>query len=390
MLAGTIEEQILQLHGGIHGHEPQEQHLELDALLGAAPEAPGGLEVRHRHEQPQQVHLLEAPGHGEEPGPRVARDLHVGLGIHPQREEHAQPVRESVHELHRVVAGVQELLDVGEHGGPIALRHPLEESQVSVLVHQSEHAADVRSVDPVAREGEHLVEQGQRVPHPALGPAGDRQQRALAGVDPLPLEDRLEASEDVLDGDPPEVEALAPRQHGGRRLLDALRLGGREGEDHPRGRLLEDLEERVPRLPGEHVRLVDDVDLVAPLLRGSVHGPLAQIPRVVDPAVAGGVDLHHVQRRASGPDALARLARAARLAPLPVRTVEGHGEDAGRRGLADPPRAAEQVGVAHAAALDGRAQGAGDRVLADEFVEASGTVRTGECGARQRSSRSRR
>src|SRR5690606_12716713 len=113
------------------------------------------------------------------------------------------------------------------------------------------------------------------------------------------------------DAHAPEVEALAAREDRRRGLLDALRLRGREDEDHPRRRLLEDLEERVPRLAGEHVGLVDDVDLVAPLLGRRVHGALAQVARVVDAAVRGGVDLDDVERRAPGPDPLAALADAA-------------------------------------------------------------------------------
>ena len=57
-----------------------------------------------------------------------------------------------------------------------------------------------------------------------------------------------------------EVEALAAvddRRH------HLVRLGRGEHEDGVRGRLLERLQERVPGLAGEHVRLVEDVDLPA-------------------------------------------------------------------------------------------------------------------------------
>jgi hypothetical protein len=48
---------------------------------------------------------------------------------------------------------------------------------------------------------------------------------------------------------------------------DLVRLGRREDELHVRRRLLERLQQRVEGLRGEHVHLVDDVDLVAVALR---------------------------------------------------------------------------------------------------------------------------
>ena len=70
----------------------------------------------------------------------------------------------------------------------------------------------------------------------------------------------------------------------------------------PGRRLLQNLEQRVPRLAGEHVGFVHDVDLVVALLRGGVHRALAQLARVVHTAVARGVDLHHVEVGRAVPD----------------------------------------------------------------------------------------
>ena len=95
---------------------------------------------------------------------------------------------------------------------------------------------------------------------------------------------------------------------------DLLRLGGGEHEHHPRRRLLEDLEQRIPRLAREHVRLVHDVDLVVALLRRGVHGALAQFARVIHAAMARRVDLDHVESRRAAPGAAAVLALAARFA----------------------------------------------------------------------------
>ena len=53
----------------------------------------------------------------------------------------------------------------------------------------------------------------------------------------------------------------------------------------------------------------------------------------------------------------------------PRYAVEGLGQNAGRRGLADAAGAGEQVGVPDAVAGDGPLQGLGDVLLADQLVE---------------------
>ena len=73
------------------------------------------------------------------------------------------------------------------------------------------------------------------------------------------------------------------------------------------GRLLDQLEQGVEALRGDHVRLVDDVDLVAAADRCEER-PLAQVAGVVDAAVAGRVDLDHVDRaRPAAGEVTARL-----------------------------------------------------------------------------------
>lgn len=75
-------------------------------------------------------------------------------------------------------------------------------------------------------------------------------------------------------------------------------FGGGEDELHVRRRLLHHLQQRVEALLGDHVGLVDDVDLEARLHRCE-EDALAQLAGVVDAAMGGGVDLDHVD--AAGP-----------------------------------------------------------------------------------------
>ena len=128
---------------------------------------------------------------------------------------------------------------------------------------------------------------------------------------------------------------------------------------------------------GHHVRLVDDVDLVAAADRGEER-PLAQVAGVVDAAVAGGVDLDHVDaaRTAAGQVA-AGLALAARLGARTRLAVQRAGQDAGRGGLATAARTGEQVGVVDPVVGQRPLQRLGDVLLADDVGEG---VRVGSAG----------
>ena len=133
------------------------------------------------------------------------------------------------------------------------------------------------------------------------------------------------------------------------------------------GRLFERLEQGVERLLREHVDFVDDVDLV-PRAAGPDGDVLPQLANLVDAAVAGAVDLQHVDIVAGG-DAQADVALVARRRRRAVLAVERLGQDAGGRGLADAAGTGEQIGVADAVAGDGLLQRPGDVLLADQLVE---------------------
>ena len=143
----------------------------------------------------------------------------------------------------------------------------------------------------VAAEGDHLVEEAHRVAHRARGFAREHLDRRGVRLDALLHEDLVEPPRDRLRRDQLEVVALAARQD---RDRDLVHLRRREDELHVRRRLLERLQERVPRRRREHVHLVDDVDLEA-VARGTEAHPLLQPAHLVDAVVARAVDLLHVE-----------------------------------------------------------------------------------------------
>src|SRR5438270_3668864 len=153
--------------------------------------------------------------------------------------------------------------------------------------------------------------------------------------------------DDLVLAKPAENELLAPADDRQRNLL---RVGGAEDEYDVRRRLLERLEQRVERRLGEHVRLIDDVDLFRAESRREVD-LLAQVADLIDAAVRRRVDLDEVERRACR-HLDARLALVARLRRIRLSSgaVDRLREQACRRRLARSPAAAERVRMSHATA----------------------------------------
>ncbi len=155
---------------------------------------------------------------------------------------------------------------------------------------------------------------------------------------------------------------MAAREPGG--------LGRGEHEGHELGRLLERLQQGVPGVLRDLVRLVEDVDLALELA-GRVRQSLAQLADGVDAAVAGGVDLDQVQRRPFA-DRHARRAGIAGVAVAQVGAVDGLGQDPCQRRLAGPARSDEQDRVRDVTGPDGVPERLDDGLLADDLARTSG------------------
>ena len=155
--------------------------------------------------------------------------------------------------------------------------------------------------------GGELVERRDGVAERAVRAARDQRERRVGRVDLLALADAPQHGDELLQARPLEDERLAARADG---RQHAREVGRAEDEDEVGRRLLDQLQQRVPGLRGELVRLVDDVDLVAALDRLQ-HGALADLADVVDAALRGGVHLDHVERAAVR-DRLARRGRRGR------------------------------------------------------------------------------
>ncbi|OLP62822.1 hypothetical protein BJM39_11975, partial [Salmonella enterica subsp. enterica serovar Javiana] len=143
------------------------------------------------------------------------------------------------------------------------------------------------------------------------------------------------------------------------------------------------LEQGVETLRGDHVGLVDDVDLETALGR-AVGRALAQVTGVVDTTVAGGVDLDDVDRAgAAAGEGHARVADTARVGGRALLAVEAARQDAGAGRLAAAAGAGEEVGVVDPAGAQRLHERLGDVLLPDHVGEGLGPVAAVQGGAHE-------
>ena len=137
-------------------------------------------------------------------------------------------------------------------------------------------------------------------------------------------------------------------------------------------RFLQRLEQRVERRRGQHVDFVNDVDLV-PCSTGTHVGVGTQLANLVDAAIAGPVDLQHVDVF-SGIDRPADVAVVVRVRRRAVGGIQRLGENPRRRSLADAASTGEQIGVADAIGVDRVDQRLGHLLLADQVAKRLGAI----------------
>jgi hypothetical protein len=135
-----------------------------------------------------------------------------------------------------------------------------------------------------------LVKHGQGVPCTAAARAHHQRKHCRVDVDAFGLGELLQVRPQHRRRDQPERVVVGPRPD---RAEHFFGLGGGEDELHILRWLLDELEQRVETGRRDHVRLVDDVDLVA-AVGGREERLLPQVTSVVHTTVARRVDLDDV------------------------------------------------------------------------------------------------
>ena len=295
-----------------------------------------------------------------------------GVGHGLDHQDVAQPVEDVSGETTRLVPGLNHAVDDVEESARIAFGDSVH--------HLGKHAGigDPHQLHGVfvgdacrSRACHELAKQRQRIAHTALGGTGHEGQGGGVRSDFLLLTDPRQVVAQHSHGQQPEGVVVCA---GADRAEDLLRLSGGEDETQMCGRLLNELEQRVPRILGQLVSLVDDVHRVAAIDGGEL-GVLAQFPGVLHTSVSCRVDLHHVD----GPGTVrrqvaARLTLTAGVGGGTLHAVEAAREDPRTRGLPATAWSREQIGVMHTVVLQRANQWAGDVFLPHDVLKPAGAV----------------
>ncbi len=197
-----------------------------------------------------------------EPAVALRRDPQLGgdLTQHLDGQQFPAVDLEVAQQLTRIAAGPRQPRGGAQGSRGIAGDDRLERFKQLLGIGDAEHRQHVlRSDRLLAGVRDELLERAERVAEAARRVTSDQRDGSGFDRDLLLGGDAREHPRHLLDRRAAEVKPVAAiddrRQH-------FLGFSRGEHEDRPRRRLLQGLQERVPGLLREHVRLVEDVDLV--------------------------------------------------------------------------------------------------------------------------------
>ena len=303
---------------------------------------------------------------------------HRGGNLAEMLDEHElAQVLEQVHdEPAEVVPALRQLLDERERAGGVAVDHEVAEREERLLLDRAEQLEHRLHRDVVAgggrragrastrRRGTRRGRRARRARAPGRGPRCPRRRRSRASFCTRSCS-RGRWKTNVWQRD---------------RTVGSTfdEIGRAEDEDEVRRRLLDELQQRVPRGVGELVRLVEDVDLVAALRPAAGRPGRGSRGCRRCPAATRRPSRRRratCRRRSPGRRGMCRRAWSSAL-----RAVEALREDARHRGLPGPARPGEEIRLAHGVAGDRVAQRPHNRLLPDDVRERLRTVFPVESG----------
>ena len=185
-----------------------------------------------------------------------------------------------------------------------------------------------------------LIQQAQSVSHGAVRRPGDVAQRPFLHLLPFLFHQLPHPVRDGFNGNPLEIIPLAAGQNGDRYFVH---LRGRQNENHVRGRFFQGFQQRIERSYGEHMHLVDDVNLIFSLCRRVGH-LIHNFPDVVHTVVGCRVDFNHVHAGARRDGAAASALPTGRAVHR-MLTVDGFRKNFRYGCLSCSSCSAEQIGM---------------------------------------------
>ena len=135
-----------------------------------------------------------------------------------------------------------------------------------------------------------LIQQAQRVAHGAIRSLGNIAERLFLHLHLLFFHQFPQSLRNRLNRNPAEIIPLAAGKNRNRYLMH---LSSRQNENHIGGGLFQRLQQRIKRTDGEHMHLVNDIDLKSALRRRIGH-LIHNLTNIVHTVVGGGINLNHI------------------------------------------------------------------------------------------------
>ena len=235
--------------------------------------------------------------------------------------------------------------------------------QRTVRVTQQRDGAVVRH-GVVFRASNELVKNGESVSGRTAAGTHDELQHAIFDGDVFARGHLLDVVEHDCRRDQPERIVVRARSN---RADHFFGLGRRENELHVLGRLFNQLEQGIEPLRSDHVRLVEDEDLV-PVAGRRKRRALAQLASIINTVVACGINLNDIHRAAAVSRQLDTAgAHATRSISGALYTVKATGKNSSGRRLAAATRTTKEIRVIHAIRSQGCHEWVGHLRLPNHF-----------------------
>ena len=142
----------------------------------------------------------------------------------------------------------------------------------------------------VCRQTEGLIQDGKSIPHPSFGPPSNHTNGLRIIADSLLVQNGGQVALNVLNLDGLEFKALNPREDGGWNLME---FRCRQDKDHILSRFFQSLQEGIEGSHGQHVNLVNDIDLILGQA-GCIGGLVSDVTDFINPVIGGRINLDDI------------------------------------------------------------------------------------------------
>ena len=171
---------------------------------------------------------------------RVGQPL--GLATHNLHQHGPERLPCPSHELGEIRTTLHQASHKRKHVTHPTLSDKIQQLRIRLVVDEAESVSHPSGGDRAGPESERLIEEGERVTHPAIRHTRDEQQGIVVHFDGLLTCDILQSCPDGAGADAAKVKALQPAQHRCCRARNLLGFRCCEHKDDVAWRLFENLE----------------------------------------------------------------------------------------------------------------------------------------------------